>query len=226
MAKKEIKVGDKIDMLTVVSKYNATDKKGKEIPMCECLCECGGKTKKRESWLKRNTATLHSCGCKAIPNPNYHGKQEINEAIAWERLYEHVKTSIMGYSPEQALPSSMVLRLKGLTTGKYIENRNIPDKAAYTYNAVYLTFQYCFESIMRAVTGKKFKNEQAKFNYVMKIVESNLNNVFKKLEQAELEKQKIEQTNWERIAKYQNRFEPKKDYRKDCSKFDDLLWGD
>jgi hypothetical protein len=79
---------------------------------------------------------------------------------------------------------------------------------------------------MRAITGKKFKNEQAKFNYVMKIVESNLNNVFKKLEQAELEKQRIEQTNWERIAKYQNRFKPKNDYRKDCSKFDDLLWGD
>ena len=52
-------------------------------------------------------------------------KMSEEEKKSWEALYTYVKTNIMGYDENQALSSTMVLRLKGLLTNKFIENNNI-----------------------------------------------------------------------------------------------------
>lgn len=38
-------------------------------------------------------------------------------------LYRYVKTEVMNYDSKQSLPSSFVLGLKGLATGKVVENK-------------------------------------------------------------------------------------------------------
>ena len=54
------------------------------------------------------------------------------EKEQWDKLYQYVKNEILLYDSSQSIPSSLVLRLKGLTKGKYMENRNTEDKADYS----------------------------------------------------------------------------------------------
>ena len=64
------------------------------------------------------------------------------QKIAWENLYYYVK-NLLGYDENQALSSTMVLRLKGLSTNKFIENGNIKDGANYSYEVILNTFKFC-----------------------------------------------------------------------------------
>lgn len=102
----------------------------------------------------------------------------------FNKLYEYVK-KIMGYDEKQALSKQMVLRLRGLSTNKYMENKNIPDTARYSYEEILLTFKYCFFDIQRGLANKTFRDERHKFNYILKIVESNLNTVYIRLKEKE-----------------------------------------
>lgn len=115
-------------------------------------------------------------------------KEEIKD---WEELYSYVK-NLMNYDENQALSRDMVLRLKGLLTGKFIENNNIKDNSNYSYKVILYTFKYCSQSIQKAITTNSFKSEQHKFLYITKIVENNINNVYVKMRDAEKAKEKTE----------------------------------
>lgn len=106
-----------------------------------------------------------------------------------DELYQYVKKEILLYDDSQSIPSSFVLRLKGLTKGKYLENKKIEDKADYSYQIILFTFQICKPQIMAAISSKTFKNEQQKFNYICKIVENNINDVYMRVQKA----QKVEE---------------------------------
>lgn len=103
----------------------------------------------------------------------------------WKALYEYVKKEIMGYDNVQKLDNYMVLRLKGLPYGLCVANNNIEDMSNYSFGLVLATFKYCSMDIKRALQTKHFKNDTAKFNYVIAIVERKLNDVYKKMKQAE-----------------------------------------
>ena len=104
------------------------------------------------------------------------------EKEQWDKLYQYVKNEILLYDSSQSIPSGLVLRLKGLTKGKYMENRNIDDKADYSYEIVLYTFQICKPSIMRTISNKVFESKSNKFNYICKIVENNINDVYLRVE--------------------------------------------
>jgi len=106
------------------------------------------------------------------------------EKDSWDKLYQYVKKEILIYDDSQSIPSSLVLRLKGLTKGKYIENKNIEDMANYSYEVVLYTFQICKSSIFKSISNKTFENEQYKFNYICKIVENNINDVYLRVEKS------------------------------------------
>lgn len=110
----------------------------------------------------------------------------------WEALYMYVK-NLLGYDENQALSSTMVLRLKGLLTNKFIENKNIEDRANYSYETILNTFKFCSPDIYRALRTNNFKDEMHRFNYVLKIVEKNINDVY--LRMRSVEKSKEEATN-------------------------------
>ena len=114
------------------------------------------------------------------------------EIEQWDKLYQYVKKEILMYDDSQSIPSSLVLRLKGLTKGKFIENRSIQDRADYSYEIVLYTFQICKPSIMNAIASKTFETETNKFNYICKIVENNINDVYLRVEKAKRSEEKIE----------------------------------
>lgn len=118
------------------------------------------------------------------------GKTTDKEKQDFDKLYQYVK-KILGYSDDMALPKFMVMRLKGLKDGKFIANNKTKSKASYDYYTIYLTFIYCKDKIQKALQTKKFANEQNKFNYIMAIVENNINDVVIRLKNAKKVEEKI-----------------------------------
>ena len=111
----------------------------------------------------------------------------------WENLYFYVK-NLLGYDENQALSSTMVLRLKGLLSNKFIENNNIESTANYSYETILNTFKFCSTDIQKALRTNNFKDEMHRFNYILKIVESNINNVYLRMKNVQKTKEEAENT--------------------------------
>ena len=109
----------------------------------------------------------------------------------WDALYQYVK-DILGYDENQSLSKEMVLRLKGLLNNKFIANNNIADTSNYSYLTVLNTFKFCLPDIQRGLRNNFFRDERHRFNYIMKIVESNLNNVYMRMKNSEKSKVKTQ----------------------------------
>lgn len=140
------------------------------------------------------------------------------EKKSWEELYYYVK-SLLGYDENQALSSTMVLRLKGLLTNKFIENNNIKATANYSYDVILATFKYCSPDIQRALRTNNFNNEQHKFLYITKIVENNINTVYMKMKQHQKAKEEAKNITVEAPTHTGAEFRPREN-KKD--KFTDL----
>lgn len=133
-------------------------------------------------------------------------------------LYRYVKTEVMNYDTKQSLPSSFVLGLKGLATGKVVENKRQKDRANYGYDIVLLAFKLSKNKISYAIRTKDFKSEQQKFHYIRKIVEDELNNAYLLNKRYEEEKSKVDQINISNLANNQNA-----NYIKKTTKVNDKL---
>lgn len=201
MAKPIDLTGQKFGMLTVVKR---AENEGRYVRWY-CNCDCGTTNfivRGNDLKLKR----VKSCGCKSIKDINSIEKKRAKqiarqiarenakkmleqEKLDWDELYEYVRCNVMNYDKKQALSSSMVLRLKGLLSNKFIENNNIKSTADYSYKTILNTFKACSPQIQRAFRTNNFKDEQHKFNYVLKIVESNINDVYIKMKNVEKAKE-------------------------------------
>lgn len=146
-------------------------------------------------------------------------KMTEEEKIAWENLYNYVKFNVMGYDNNQSLSSTMVLRLKGLLTNKFIENKNIENTANYSYETILNAFKYSYPDIKRVLSSNNFKDEIHKFNYVLKIVEKNINTVYVRMKNAEKAKEEAKNTMVEVVSHEGAAFKPKE---KKKDKFTDL----
>ena len=135
-------------------------------------------------------------------------KMTEKEKQDWESLYFYVK-NLLGYDENQALSSTMVLRLKGLLTNKFMENNNIESTANYSYEVILNTFKFCSQDIQRALRTGNFKDEHHKFNYILKIVEKNINTVYIKMKGAKKAKEEIETVDVSHTANYVNTFKSK-----------------
>ena len=109
-------------------------------------------------------------------------QQEIED---WEKLYDYVRYNVLGYDDNQSLSRTMVLRLKGLLNNKFMANNNIDDTANYSYEVVLNTFKFCTMDIQKALRTVTFENEDHRFNYILKIVEPNLNTVYMRMKNSE-----------------------------------------
>lgn len=119
-------------------------------------------------------------------------KMTDTEKEQFDKLYQYVKSEILMYNKTQSIPQSLVLRLKGLAVGKFLENKNIEDRAKYSYEIVLYTFQICKPIILEAISNKNFETESQKFNYICKIIENNLNDVYIRVAKAKQIEEKIE----------------------------------
>lgn len=114
------------------------------------------------------------------------------EKIQWDNLYQYVRSEILMYDKSQIIPPNLVLRLKGLRYGKYIENKAQEDRADYSYEIILYAFQISKPAIMNAMQSKTFESEMQKFNYICKIVESNINDVYIRLNKTKTSIEKTE----------------------------------
>ena len=128
----------------------------------------------------------------------------------WDSLYWYVHTNVMGYDKNQALTRDMIYRLKGLLHGKFMANNKVKDMSNYSFELILITFKLCLPKIQQGFRNNSFQDEMRKFNYAVKIVENNLNNVYIKLKNAERTKKKFEESDISEATKYVNMFKPKK----------------
>lgn len=135
-------------------------------------------------------------------------KMTEEEKMSWENLYYYVK-NLLGYDENQALSSTMVLRLKGLSTNKFIENNNIESTANYSYETILNTFKYCSVDIQKALRTNRFADEMHRFNFVLKIVERNLNTVYLRMKNAQKAKEEAQNTTVEMPTHIGAEFKPK-----------------
>lgn len=146
-------------------------------------------------------------------------KMTKEEKMAWDELYTYVRKNIMGYDDNQALSNAMVLRLKGLLTNKFMENNNIQSTANYSYETILNTFKYSSIDIKKAIRTNNFKDESHKFNYILKIVEKNINTVYVRMKNAEKAKEEAKAMTIEAPTHTGAEFKPRE---KKKDKFTDL----
>ena len=118
-------------------------------------------------------------------------KMSEEEKKQWDELYSYVK-GLMGYDDKTSLSRTEVLKLKGLTRGQFIANNNQQELAEYSFYEILVTFKICKFDIIRGFRSNSFKTNGHKFNYMIKIVESNLSTVRERLKQREQAEQKME----------------------------------
>ena len=140
------------------------------------------------------------------------------EKADWEELYFYVK-NLLNYDENQSLSRNMVLRLKGLSSNKFMANNNIKDSANYSYKTILNTFKFCSPQIQKALRTNNFKAEQHKVNYILKIVEPNINNVYMRMKNTEKAKEEAKNTTVEIYTHTGAEFKPKE---KKKDKFSDL----
>lgn len=130
----------------------------------------------------------------------------------WLELCVYVETRVLGYKENMKAPRSLYLRLRGLSRGQFMANNNAKKQAEYSYKIILLTFKYCMVSINNAIVTKNFKNENNKLNYIMVIIENNINDVYLKLE-----KRKKENINTKNFSLEDN-YKPKNYFKKTVEK--------
>lgn len=128
----------------------------------------------------------------------------------WDDVYQYFKKEIMGYDENQSLDRSTTLRLKGLKTGQYIANHKHTALANYPYPIILLTLKYVKPRLDDLFKVTKFNDEQHKVNYVLKIVEANINNVYNKAKQIKEEQTKAVEVKVYDLPNYTNKYENKK----------------
>ena len=102
-----------------------------------------------------------------------------NEIKWFKELYEYIK-ELLNYSENQKLPNSLVTRIQDLRNGTIIQRgvgRIVKSKNGYTYQTILNTFLTLSEKIRWAFNNKDFANETSKINYMMAIIDSNINDL-------------------------------------------------
>lgn len=110
-------------------------------------------------------------------------KKDSQEWKDWCELFEYVKKNVMCYDENMKLPKFMILRLKGLSEGKFIANKKSKPLARYSFKTILITFKLCKNSISNYImkNNTSFKDEKHKFNGIMVIIENEINNTVLRL---------------------------------------------
>lgn len=105
-------------------------------------------------------------------------KMTEQEKQSWAELCLYVKKEILDYDDNMKFPKHLALRLKGLHMGQFIANKNIKVQANYSFDIILKTFKEYKNTILNAIRQKNFKTEQNKINYILAIIERNINDVY------------------------------------------------
>lgn len=114
----------------------------------------------------------------------------------WVELCEYIKKEILNYDDNMRFPKALALRLRGLQYGQYIANNNIEREAKYDSYTLLCTFKLCRNRIVNYFINHQdmIKDERHKINIMMKIVESEVNDVYMRLQQVKQIQEQKERT--------------------------------
>jgi len=103
----------------------------------------------------------------------------------WNDLYDYVRYEILDYKEGMQLSSYIRGKLQGLRTGDFTVKKGdiINECKGYPYNIVLMTFKIMKLSISTSVKNKTFNNDNHKFNYILKIIQNNINDIYKRYEE-------------------------------------------
>ena len=139
----------------------------------------------------------------------------------WCSVYEYMK-KLMEFDESMKLPTYMVLRLQGLSKGKFMANKNQKAHASYPFSTILIAMKISKSSIDQYVSRNKskFSGQQHKFNGIMIIIEKEINDVVIRLKKVEKVSEKIEEVDMShqehKTAQY------KKKDKKENNKLNDL----
>lgn len=114
---------------------------------------------------------------------------DFKEMCAW------IEREIFGYDENQKLQKMACLKLQGLRSGKVVANNNTENNGNYSIDVIWNTFRANKLLILKALKNKTFSSEQAKMGYVCAIVREHLNDMYKRMKNAELSKSKQDAIN-------------------------------
>lgn len=145
----------------------------------------------------------------------------------YDAFYKSVR-QLMGYSEKQPLTNTQALRLKGLNSGRYIENSNIKSYGEIGYDILLLTLKMYYGQITTGLSKNTFKDSNHKFNYICKIIESHVNDVYIAVQN----KKNAEKINERTVSEYLTETnsargtEKYKEIHKEKTTTNEDLWGD
>lgn len=114
----------------------------------------------------------------------------MSKDLNWDELYNYVKLEILQYQ-DKKMPKEMTLRLIGLKDGKFYANNKVKKEAIYDYKLILLTFKLMKGTILNCIQNTEIKDERHRVNLIMKIVESEINNVKDRLEARKKSEEKL-----------------------------------
>lgn len=110
-------------------------------------------------------------------------------------LTKYIEKEIMLYDDNDKLSKTMVRRLQEIRAGKKISwHTDIPYKMneGTPYKIIYLTAKLQKNTILKAISGKEFKNELMKFYYICAIIENNIRDTKNLIENRRKSRNKLE----------------------------------
>ncbi len=136
-----------------------------------------------------------------------------------KKLFDYA-FNLLGYKSGQKIGRTMALRIERLRTGQSTGGK---DTKPYDYKMIYYTFVLKAPQIRQSLATVTFKDEQHKLNYIMVIVENNINDVYTSIQQKKLADEEIKNktiiVNVDAPNRYQKKREPKS-----AELFDDNMW--
>jgi hypothetical protein len=118
-----------------------------------------------------------------------------SEKKEWKELCDYVKLNILEYDNNMKFPTFLAIRLKGLKEGKFICNNSTQQQASYDYKTILYTFMLCKNTIVAYLHNNQTKfqdDENYKINFIMKVIEKEINDVYLRLKNKKESINKIE----------------------------------
>ena len=132
---------------------------------------------------------LKKRGRKSSTSKTPKKKMSEEDKVAFNKIYFEIK-DIMGYGEKQPLSRQQILRLRGLHSGKFMDNKYIESYApdvSVDYDVILLAIQIKKRHLKEVLAKQAFNDDNHKFNYVCKVIELNLGEAYKIKRKREIE---------------------------------------
>lgn len=126
---------------------------------------------------------------KAKPKEKKLSDKEVAERL---EMTDYV-VKLLGYDKDNIkAPKQLFMRIEGLRCGEYIPTGH-KTGIEYPYPIIRYTFMAMAGAINTALKTVSFKNESHKINYILVIIEKNINDIYLAVEKNKKAKEKIQE---------------------------------